>query len=199
LHPRSSGEHILAFVVDPSTREVTDSSIGDRDVRVAGRLPFTRLDLARSDVHGWRSPSGAGGGHVRGHGTDPLLFELTNATSETCRLDGYPAIALTDRRGESIPFRYRNGGDQMVTSGAPEPVTLAPGGSAYFLINKTTCEGGNKRVATAIEVGVPGESMGLHLSLARYPILDHCGPSDPGSVVDISPIVANPRAVLATH
>jgi len=127
-----------------------------------------------------------------------LVIYTSGETPPACRLDGYPAIALTDRRGESIPFRYRNGGDQMVTSGAPEPVTLA-GGSAYFLINKTTCEGGNKRVATAIEVGVPGESMGLHLSLARYPILDYCGPSDPGSVVDISPIVANPRAVLATH
>jgi Protein of unknown function (DUF4232) len=121
------------------------------------------------------------------------LFRLTNVSSRPCTLEGYPRIVLLDANGAPIPFRYHDGGDQMVTSRPPSPVELAPGGSAYLLINQTACVTGGVSVASSIRITPPGSDRGLTVSLRRYPIIESCGP---GTVVDVSPVEATPRAVL---
>src|SRR5258708_18029726 len=70
------------------------------------------------------------------------LFVLRNNSSRRCRLDGYPVVSLHTPHGlpaRTLPFRYRDHGDQMLTNAKPHPVVLVPGGRAYFGINKQTC------------------------------------------------------------
>ncbi len=123
------------------------------------------------------------------------LFTLTNASTSPCHLDGYPRIDLLDASGKPIPFRYRDGGDQTVTSRSPTPVTLAPGQSAYLMINTTGCVTRDGSLAKSVQVTPPGGTKALSLSLNKYPIIAYCGPGT-GSVVDVSPIEPTARDVL---
>ncbi len=116
------------------------------------------------------------------------LFALTNISRSACHLDGYPRIVLLDASGKPIPFGYRDGGDQMITSEPPTVVKLAPGHKAYLMINKTTCVAGDKVLAKSIQVTPPGATEALSLSLKPFPTVAYCGPGRPESVVDVSPI-----------
>jgi Protein of unknown function (DUF4232) len=68
-----------------------------------------------------------------------LLLMLTNVSAAGCDLQGYPGIALFGSNNALLPFTYRRGGDQMLTSAPPMLVPLRPGASAYLGINKPTC------------------------------------------------------------
>jgi Protein of unknown function (DUF4232) len=120
------------------------------------------------------------------------MFAVRNASSRPCGLDGYPVVTLFTARGRVVSFRYRDGGDQMLTSSGPHLVALAPGGRGYFAINKNVCTLQYTETAGYVAAFPPVELIGLADSL------DHCSPDDPsGHVIDISPFEKTIRAVLA--
>ena len=130
---------------------------------------------------------------------ETAIFVLRNVSSRRCELDGYPVVALwtaLTAHGRYLPFRYRDHGDQMLTSAKPHQVALAPGGRAYFGINKNACVGRSTANARYLTIFPLGQ---LHQRLSKYPVLGYCGMHDPGHVVDISPFETTVRAVLAGH
>lgn len=105
--------------------------------------------------------------------TLPLV--LTSGAAKTCVLDGYAAVALFDRQGRLLPFRYTHRGDQMITGARPKPIQLRPGASAYFALNQNTCASFTTRTASTLRIRLAGGHGELTMHLARYPILGYCG------------------------
>jgi hypothetical protein len=124
------------------------------------------------------------------------VIGLRNAGGAGCGLAGYPRIRLLDSRGIPIPYRVRKGGDQMLTSAAPAPVWLPPGGTAFFGVNKNACTGRDIDLATAILVIPPGARSALTLRAPSQRIMDYCGRGGPDSVVDITPVEPDLAAVF---
>jgi Protein of unknown function (DUF4232) len=124
-----------------------------------------------------------------------LVFRSISATA--CHLQGYPGVALADSAGRRLSFTYRRGGDQMLTSAAPAPVRLPPGGLAYSALNKNACVSFTQTGAARAEVTSPGQHEPLVLTLPHYPLLDYCGVGDPGHTIDIAPVEPTSRGVLA--
>jgi hypothetical protein len=123
------------------------------------------------------------------------IFVLRNVSDRPCGLQGRPVVALLTRaHGTVLPFRYRDRGDQMLTSARPHLVVLAPSGRAYFGINKNACVGRATATARYLTAWPLGQ---LKVRLGRT--LGYCGRHDPGHVVDISPFEKTVRAVLAGH
>ena len=132
-------------------------------------------------------------------GQHSLGLNLTNTSGATCHIIGYPGISFTDAYGATLPFTYRRGGDQMVTSSLPQNVNLPPGSVVYVLINKYRCDLGDKDLATTLHFIVPNTTASLMLSLSEpdQPGIAYCGPGDPGSVVDISPVEPTAQATFS--
>jgi hypothetical protein len=132
-------------------------------------------------------------------GQHTLALTLTNNGQADCTFDGTPAVAWLDDQNRPLPFAYTDTGDQMVTGEGGVPVTVAPGGAAYLLVNKYRCDTG----ASAATVGVrlmfaAGQQVGVDLRPGDMP-MTYCGPGDPGSVVHVSPIVHDLSAAFAGH
>jgi hypothetical protein len=115
-------------------------------------------------------------------------LSITNVASRSCSLNGYPALALFDGSGRTLPFAYAYRGDQMITAARPMRVRLAAGASAFFAFNKNACIGLTHRYARTVRVMLPARRLGRTVRLPRR-LVDYCGPRDPGHVVTVSPIV----------
>src|SRR5689334_17300106 len=61
---------------------------------------------------------------------------LTNLGATTCTLYGYPTVAFLGDGGVPLPFVYRHGGDQMITSSRPHLIEIKPGANAFFAFNE---------------------------------------------------------------
>ena len=85
----------------------------------------------------------------------------------------------------------------MLTSAAPAPVWLRPGGTAYFGINKDACVIQDIDLAAVIQVNLPGARSALTLPAPSQRIMDYCGRGVVGSVVDVSPVEPDIAAVFA--
>lgn len=85
----------------------------------------------------------------------------------------------------------------MLTSRRPTLVELPPGAVAYVAINKNHCVSFTQRIASRLEMMVPGDHQAIVLKLARYPILDYCGRDDPGHTIDITPVELTATRVFA--
>jgi hypothetical protein len=127
------------------------------------------------------------------------IIGLRDTAAAGCGLDGYPTIALLDSRGVRLPYGFRTGGDQMLTSAPPAPVWLRPGGIAYFAINKNACIAPDIDLAAVIRVIPPGARSALTLSAPSQRMMDYCGRGVVGSVVDISPVEPDIAAVFVHH
>jgi hypothetical protein len=129
------------------------------------------------------------------------LFELTNRSTSSCALDGYPGVRLS-HGSTPLAFVYARGGGTYVTTRQPGRVTVAPGHPAYFLVAQYRCDGGVLYTVTSIRVSLPGTSGSLSLSLGRQGVsgLDYCKRSpgdarvDPGNHVTVSPVEASAHA-----
>ena len=133
-------------------------------------------------------------------GQHSLALTLTNRSTQPCSLDGYPTVSLFDATGRVLPFDYQHHGDQVVTSQPPQPVALAPGGMAYVTFNKYRCDSGDQGTAAGLRLALPGDSTPLDVALPQDTLLiGYCGPGDPGTTVQISPVAATFQATLAKH
>jgi Protein of unknown function (DUF4232) len=120
-------------------------------------------------------------------GQETLPLVLTEHAGTTCVLDGYPSVALLDRSGRLIPFRYADNGDQMITGARPKPVTLHLGSSAYFALNKTGCQVHPTRIAKTLRIALPGSRRTTTIR-PHQPTFDYCGRGFFARVA-VSPIV----------
>ncbi len=130
-------------------------------------------------------------------GQHSLALALTNTSTRSCSLFGYPSVRLLDAGGHELPFTYRQSGDQVVTSRPPLRVTLAPGGVAYVTINKYRCDLGEKGTAAMVALMLPGDTSTLTMTIPPSLDLGYCGPGDPGSTVSVSPFGASLQDTLA--
>jgi len=117
----------------------------------------------------------------------------------TCRLRGYPDVALLDGRGRVLPFTIRTGGDQVVTSRPPTTVRVPRGGFAWIVLSKYRCDLGALRVARAILIRLPGVARAKRLNLPFRRWVGYCGKGDPGSIVTVSPVAPRLRAALQQY
>jgi Protein of unknown function (DUF4232) len=120
------------------------------------------------------------------------IVVLTNVSRQRCGLEGYPLVTLESAHGTILPFKYRDHGDQMLTSARPRLVVLAPGGHAYLGINKSSCVARSTATASSLTLWGLGQ-----LTVRLNQRLDYCGAGDPGHMVDVSPIEPSGRAALA--
>jgi hypothetical protein len=132
--------------------------------------PISRCQETQLDVH-W-APAGVGLGHVGS------LIVITNISSSTCRMTGYPTVKMTGGPSvvATVAKKTRNGylgglGGPNATVPIPD-VTLRPhGGAASSLV-----EGGDVPVGTAVEcvyyskvsVTLPGLSPGYRFT-SKFP------------------------------
>lgn len=123
-------------------------------------------------------------------GHNPFTIHLTNR-SQSCVVNGYPAISFFDRRGPLL-FVVNHRGDQQVTSRPPKPVLVRPGRTAYVALQKYRCDLGNLRTADtmtlALPVGVPRGGTVVDLRSLRGRIA-YCRGGRTVNVVSVSPFV----------
>ncbi len=131
-------------------------------------------------------------------GQHSLALKLVNRSGSRCFFDGYPSVSFRDGTGP-LPFVITHRGDQMVTSRAPARFVVAPGHSAFVVLNHYRCDRGSLRDATHLVIG----SAGAHRAAAvvftitdPYRRLSYCGAGDPGSTVAVSPFEPALRAAL---
>ena len=138
-------------------------------------------------------------------GEHAVMYALTNRSSRTCTLRGYPGVTLFDARGLAMPFRYAHGGGTYVTSHRPGTIVLAHGASAYVLVAKYRCDQGIARNAATIRLALP--AAGGRVFTAREPVgifgppgLSYCrgGPHGPGQLITVSPIERTWQATSTT-
>jgi hypothetical protein len=121
-------------------------------------------------------------------------YRITNGGSTDCFIEGYPHVAMRDRSGAVVPFKYTDGQSQYVTSRQPERVTLQPGQSAYVGIAKYRCDPGSTDTATTLDLVLPGQRATVSVTSPTQtgvaPTYEYCkgGPTDPGNTVAISPV-----------
>jgi hypothetical protein len=113
---------------------------------------------------------------------------LTNISTETCHLIGYPGIVFVDAVGDDLPLIYLRGGDQMVTYQPPKVVDLPPASISYVLLNQNACVGRQVDVATGLRLVPPNTSGTLTLPATAFPSVNSCVLGDPGNTLTISPV-----------
>lgn len=128
-------------------------------------------------------------------GRDTELFRLRNGSWSTCRVSGYPTLALHGSTGALLPFSYRDGGDQVLTDARPAWVTLAPGAVAYVAIDKSRCGGSGADTVRSVDMTLPGGGRSLMVRLSGV-VFDFCPHEHAGQVVAVSPVVATRDAAL---
>jgi Protein of unknown function (DUF4232) len=112
-------------------REETTSDLrGNQPRSAASQSPAAS---GRALPHVWLSlaPTGitdAAVGHAGAY------FSFTNLSGVRCVLQGYVGIELLDAHAKPAPIRVSRGGGYLFTDSGPEPVIVAPGGSAVFAI-----------------------------------------------------------------
>ncbi|MBO0713843.1 MAG: DUF4232 domain-containing protein, partial [Acidimicrobiales bacterium] len=86
------------------------------------------------------------------------VIGLTNASSTTCTLDGYPGLALSNAQGQAIPATVGQGPVGGVAG--PTPITLTPGSSASFDVQFSSGTGIPGATCQPSTIGVipPGSS-----------------------------------------
>lgn len=143
-----------------------------------------------SDFSVWLGPRIS---EATGQGT--LDLRLTN-TAGACVLDGYPRISFYDALGV-IPFRIRDRGDQMITSGSPRPVLVRRYGTAFVALNKYRCDFGDRRTPKRLRIASGAlRASAISVSLSAAPRdMSWCGRNDPGSTIDVTPFEPTRRAL----
>lgn len=121
-------------------------------------------------------------------GTITMTVSLTNVSSTTCTLQGYPGMQLLAASGSSLPTQVVRGGTQFPAAAAnqsPALVTLAPQQVATFSLvyedvpvgNETTCP-----TSAKAEITPPNDVGHGVITLAISP----CN----GGTVHVSPVYA---------
>jgi uncharacterized cupredoxin-like copper-binding protein len=106
-------------------------------------------------------------------GNEEFRVQLSNTSTTTCTLFGYPGLQLLSAKGKPISTEVHRGSSYLVRPETPETVTLRPGQVASFVVSfedqtgfpNTTCP-----VAPTMEVTPPNDyhSLEIHGSFSSY-------------------------------
>jgi hypothetical protein len=144
-------------------------------------------DAEHLTVHEVQSFGGAGG-------MSNFALALTNTSSATCSLFGYPTITLLDSSGQPLPFQYGHANGFSVTHALPRPVLIPPRASAYAAFEKYRCDVRAKALATTVRLSPPDSAVRFDLKVEQ--IYGYCTPDDsPGNHVIVAPIEPTPQAL----
>jgi hypothetical protein len=127
----------------------------------------------------------------RGNGAAGTIYEtvtLTNTSSTTCTLHGYPGLQLLSAQGSSLPTNVVRGGTQFPAAAAnqsPSLVTLAPQQVATFSLSYEDVPVGTETscpTSAKVEITPPNDVGHAVVTLAISP----CS----GGMVHVSPVYA---------
>jgi uncharacterized protein DUF4232 len=111
-----------------------------------------------------------------------VTFALRNTSSESCRVEGYPATRLLDASGKALPMRVQRGHGFFADTMRPARwITLAPGGRARFgvsfVTNNEFAGAHTCRTAASAVAIMPGwtGARPRPVSLRRAPRISPCG------------------------
>ena len=160
------------------------------------RHPLHR-PLWRRNVASPPSYGSVSGRRSRTHGTAFVTSDPDQPRIRALRLSGYPGVAFYDARDVLLPLSYQRHGDQVVTAPVPEQVGVASGNAVFVMINKYRCDLGDKATAATLRLIPPDDTTSMTLSIQGLRDLSYCGPGDPGSTLEISPVEPTASATAA--
>lgn len=131
-------------------------------------------------------------------GEDVFTITLTNVSTRSCQIHGYPTVRFYTSAGRLLTFHYSHH-SQYFRHRSPLLVHLAPRGHAYFLVAKYRCDLGNRYFSSFFLLFAPhttgapsvehahGDGIG-----AGTGVMDYCKGSSrgPGQTLGITAIVA---------
>lgn len=123
-------------------------------------------------------------------GKRTVFYSFKNNSQSPCKLQGWPSYVLLDRAGRTIkpPMPPGEG-----VADDPKPVTLAPGGKAFFAVNYTSCEsikmntGSRKRCTSSAKARITAHGTGRTFTI-REIIDPERANGRFGADFDVSPI-----------
>jgi hypothetical protein len=128
-------------------------------------------------------------------GTTELTFSLSNSSSVSCSLYGYPGMLLLTANGAGLPTVVTRGGGLSFESIAPTTVVLNPAQTAYFNLGYNDVTQGTTSCssATHVEITPPNDTAYAEVTV---PQINACG----GGALNVSPVFAanNPTAASTT-
>lgn len=106
-------------------------------------------------------------------GHEEFRVQLSNTSTTTCTLFGYPGLQLRSSTGNALPTEVKRGSSYLVRPETPEPVTLKPGQTASFVVgfeDQTGFPGQSCPVALVMDVTPPNDyhSLEIHGSFSSY-------------------------------
>jgi hypothetical protein len=121
-------------------------------------------------------------------------MSITNTSSRTCELHGYPTVRFYTSAGRLLTFGYVHT-NVMFRRTTPRVVRLAPNDNAYFEVAHALCSTGVRDAASLYYVLAPYTSgepwVGhVHSPSTRVPPVDYCMGSS-HQYLAISPLVAS--------
>jgi hypothetical protein len=131
-------------------------------------------------------------------GEDAFTITLTNVSTRTCQIHGYPTVRFYTSAGRLLTFAYSHS-SQYFRHRPPRLVTLAPRDHAYFLVAKYRCDLGDRYVSSFFYLIAPYTTGAPTVEHARgdglgagVGVMDYCKGSSrgPGQTLGITPIVS---------
>jgi len=126
--------------------------------------------------------SGSGGAA----GTIELTFSLTNITSVSCTMQGYPGMLLLDASGVALPTTVLRGGSLSFENIAVTAVSLSPGESAYFNLGYSDVTGPCS-MASQVEITLPNDTAHAAVPVTSLQACDN-------GTLTVSPVFASSNA-----
>ena len=168
----------------PTTTSTTPSTTTTSSSTTTTTTPASAICQV-SQLH--IGPSGAGAAA----GTNERTFSLTNTSTRTCTLDGYPGMLLLGTGNATEPTDVVRGGALSFEDIGPSSVRLGPGATAYFNVGYSDvtppCS-----TATAVEVTPPTDT--AHAVVPVSPSIMACN----NGTLDVS-AVFGPTDAAATQ
>jgi hypothetical protein len=131
--------------------------------------------------------------HVGYTGDSSFGFYVANTGEGNCVLSGYAALRFT-AGSKLVPFKILHGSGMGYFDPGPHPVTLRPGGTAVFAVDKYRCDGGFGPVSTRVRITLPG------LSAVSLPIgVAYCLGGPAGDTLTLTALAATRAELYRTR
>jgi hypothetical protein len=122
---------------------------------------------------------------------DAHSLKITNASSKSCLMSGFPRLVVYGPTGAVIPFHlvHHPTADFALTSKPPKPFALATHKSAYVLFEQFSCMAGTETTTTKVALLLPKATHPTKVLTLLRPIAHCVGPSaSQANPIGISPI-----------
>lgn len=182
----SAGTSAQGSTTTSTTTSGTTTTSGSTSTTRAGGTTTTKASGPGTCQPGQLSVTSTAGSAAAG--TISLQIRMTNTSSATCTLRGYPGMQLLDAQGNPLPTNVVRGGatfpNPKAQAGVVE-VTLAPGAvAAYTLTYEDVPVGGETSCPTSAKAEITPPNDYTHVVIALQ--ITACG----GGTIHVSPVYA---------